>query len=103
MTIAHLTPEDMRQFAEADRRNPRVTKLNQLLRAYAEQQGGLTLSYWKLAMGRIWGDPVMMTTDEVAKRLQLPVSQLQGIVEETDRAIRPAWEASAEYHLPPTH
>jgi hypothetical protein len=102
MAIAHLSPEEMRQFAEAGKRYPRAVKLDQLIRAYAEQQGGLTLSYWKLALGRLWGDPIMMTTDEVAKRLGRPVSELRRIVEETDRAIRPDWETSPEYRMPPT-
>jgi hypothetical protein len=100
MAIAHLSPEEMRQFADADKRYPRAVKLDELVRAYAEQQGGLTLSYWKLALGRLWGEPIMMSTDEVAKRLHRPVSELQAIVEETDRAVRPEWEASAEYHMP---
>lgn len=57
------------------------------VRAYAEKQAGLTLQYWKLALARVWGDPFMMTNDEVARRLGVSESELEQIVTETSVAL----------------
>ena len=81
----------MSYFLDRSRRDPRALAADDDVRAYAEKQGGLTLAYWRLALGRIWGEPYMMTMDEVAKRLGRPVSELQGLVDETHAAL--GWES----------
>lgn len=46
---------------------------------YAEEQGGRTLEYWRLSLGRIWGEPIMMTGDAVALRLRWTVDEVDEI------------------------
>lgn len=93
MTIAHLDEDDMAYFLDDARRDPRALAADRQVRAYAEERGGLTLAYWRLALGRIWGEPYMMTIDEVAKRLKRPVSELQVVVDETHAAL--GWDDAA--------
>lgn len=87
MAIAHLDDEAMSYFLDRSRRDPRALQADDDLRAFAEERGGLTLAYWKLALGRIWHEPYMMTIDEVAIRLERPVSDLQKVVDETHAAL----------------
>lgn len=87
MGVAHLGPDEMAYFADPSQRYPQAVRADEQIRDYAERTGGLTLEYWQLALGRIWGQPYMMTTDEVAKRLRRPISELQRIEDETSRAL----------------
>lgn len=87
MGVAHLSPDEMAYFSDPTRRYPPALEADQRLREYAEHVGGLTLRYWQLALGRVWGQPYMMTTDEAASRLGLPISELQLIEDETNRAL----------------
>jgi hypothetical protein len=87
MGIAHLDPEEMAYFTDPSRRYPPAVRADEQLRGYAERVGGLTLEYWQLALGRVWGRPYMMTTDEVAKLLDRPLSELERIEEETNQAL----------------
>src|SRR5262249_30952061 len=87
MGVAHLSPDEMAYFSDSARRYPPAVLADQRLREYAERVGGLTLRYWQLALGRVWGQPYMMTVDEAASRLGLPISQLQAIDDETNRAL----------------
>lgn len=78
-------------------RDPAVAKLYELLKAEAERRGGVTLAVWKLHMARLWGEPLIMTSDEVAQRLNLPVSRVTAIITDTKDAVRDSWMASEEY------
>lgn len=82
MGVAHLDQEAMDFFKNRSPEDPAVIA-DARIKEYAEQAGGLTLQYWKLKLGRIWGDPIMMTDDEVAKRLNLPIADLRKVSDET--------------------
>lgn len=97
MTIVRLSESEMRGFEQSAEEDPAIKRLNQLTVEYAQKQGGITLEFWKLHMGRLFGLPWMMTVDECAKRLRLPISQLKSIAIESEYAIAKRWEASAEY------
>lgn len=95
MGVVHLTPAKMQHWASLPE-DPPVAVNDRQVRVYAEQQGGVTLRYWKLALARVWGDPFMMTNDEVAKRLGVAESDLEQIVADTNAAL--AWN-SPRCHL----
>lgn len=99
MTVVRFTEEEMSNWREADRRTPRTRKLFELAKAHAEQEGGQTLELWKNHMGRLWGIPIMMTIDDAAQRMNIPVSRAQQIYDDSIEAIRPEWEASPEFHV----
>lgn len=84
--VVHLTPAEMQHWASLPEDHP-VAVNDRQVRAYAETQGGLTLQYWKLALGRVWGDPFMMTNDEVARRPGVAEADLEQIVTETNAAL----------------
>ncbi|MGQ0481761.1 MAG: hypothetical protein ACT4O0_12160 [Pseudonocardia sp.] len=87
MGVAHLGPEEMAYFTDPSQRDPRAVRVEEQLRGYAERVGGLTLEYWQLALGHVWGRPHMMTMDEAAKRLDRPISELRRIDEQTNEAL----------------
>jgi hypothetical protein len=93
----------MEGFAQAEAADPAIAKLYELIVAHATAKGGRTLEVWRLSMGRLFGDPVMMTTDEVAARLDLPVSEVTRVIEETNAAVRPLWTASQEFKRSPRY
>jgi hypothetical protein len=99
MTVVRFTEQEMESWPEADRRTPRTRKLYELAKAHAEQEGGQTLELWKYHMGRLWGIPIMMTIDDAARRMNIPVSLAQQIYDNSIEAIRPTWEASPEFHI----
>jgi hypothetical protein len=85
VSVAHLDAEAMAFFASRPNDAPSVIA-DAKIREYAERQGGRTLAYWRLCLGRIWGDPIMMTSDEVAKRLGWSVAEADEINDQTMRA-----------------
>ena len=85
MSVVHLDVDEMAFFASRPSDDPAVIA-DAKIREYAEQQGGRTLAYWRLSLGRIWGDPIMMTSDEVAKRLGWSVAEAEEIDDRTMRA-----------------
>jgi hypothetical protein len=87
MTVVTLSKSDLQAFEESLKQNPELAELQRLTVQYAEERGGLTLAFWRLHQGQMFGEPVMMTTDECAKRLRVPVSALSAIYEETQRWI----------------
>lgn len=97
MTVVRFTDQDMREWDIADRKTPRTRKLFELAKSHAEHSGGLTLKLWQLHMGRLWGIPVMMTLDDAAKHVKIPVPQAQQVFDDTMTAIRSEWETSPEY------
>ena len=100
MTVVRFTEQEMEGWREAHRKTPRTRKLYDLAMAHAEREGGQTLELWKNHMGRLWGIPIMMTIDDAARQMNLPMSRAQKIYDHTIEAIRPEWEASPEYHIP---
>jgi len=97
MTIVHHTPEDMKAWRKSWAQDPAIAKLYELTVRRATEQGGLTLKVWKLHMGQIFGEPVMMSSDEVARRLKLPLSDVMRVIEDTNAHVVPAWKATPEY------
>lgn len=85
MSVAHLDDEAMAFFASRPSDDPAVIADTKIRRC-AEEQGGRTLEYWRLSLGRIWGDPIMMTADEVALRLGWTVEEAEEIDDRTMRA-----------------
>jgi hypothetical protein len=74
MTVVRFTEQDMEKWREADRQTPRTRKLYDLAMAHAEQEGGQTLEFWKLHMGRLWEIPVMMNIDDAAQRMNIRIA-----------------------------
>jgi hypothetical protein len=58
------------------------------VRAHAERTGRVTLQYWRLHMGPFFGEASVMNTAQVAKQLDVPVSDLQEIRRETMALVR---------------
>lgn len=82
MGVAHLDQDTMKFFRDRNPEDPSVIA-DSRIQEYAERTGGVTLKYWQLALGRIWGEPFMMSNDEVARRLELPESDIDEIFAET--------------------
>lgn len=85
MGVVHLGEDEMAMFRDRRADDPAVIA-DSRIKTYAEEQGGLALAYWKLAMGRVWGDPIMMTDDEAAARLDVPLGDVDAIFDETMNA-----------------
>jgi hypothetical protein len=100
LTVVHFTAAELRGFEDSYARGPSMRKLRDLTVDHARKQGGLTLAFWELHQGQFFGKPAMMTVDECAKRLGIPVSRAAAILDETQRAIVPRWKASPEYRDP---
>jgi len=97
MAVVKLDPEEMKALDGRLSADPAVAKLYALLKAEAERRGGKTLAVWKLHMGKLWGVPVVMTSDEVAKRLRMPVSTVAKHINSVTDAVRNDWKATREY------
>lgn len=97
MVVTHLSDEELDAFKASARDNPAVAKLNELEIAHVTEVGGIALDVWRLYQGVIFGDPIMMSADEVASRLELPVSEVEGIIEDVNAAVRPAWRETPEW------
>lgn len=93
----HLTPGDMEGLARASAANPAVARLNELIVEEAERVGGLGLQAMRLSMGHIFGEPWMMTIDEVADRLGLSEEAVSDAIEQIHRAARGRWITTAEF------
>lgn len=96
-TVIQHTPKEIRQWQKELDKRPASKKWSELMVAYARAQGGLTLEYWRLSSGPDFGEPQMMSSDEIASRLDVPVSDLHLIYRATMEAIVPVWHASPEY------
>lgn len=82
MGIVHMNQSEMDFFRNRRPNDPAVLA-DKKIRNYAEAKGGLTLAVWRLTMGRLWGEPLMMTKDEVSVRLNRTESDVQAIYDET--------------------
>lgn len=80
--IVHMNRSEMKFFRNRKPDDPAVIA-DEKIRKYAEAKGGLTLAVWKLTMGRLWGEPLMMTKDEVGVRLNRTESDIQAIYDTT--------------------
>jgi NADH:ubiquinone oxidoreductase subunit E len=87
----------MKAFQEADAKDPAIAKLKEITVRHATEAGGLTLAIWRLAQGQFFGEPMLMSLDEVAKQLEMPLSEVRRIVTETDERIRAEWRRTSEY------
>jgi hypothetical protein len=95
--VVRITPAEIEELAGRLSTDPAVAKLYELTKEHVEREGGLTLAVYKLHLARLWGEPFVMTSDEVARRLQLPVSRVTEIMTEVQNAVRPMWLATPEY------
>ncbi|SRR6266702_5190494 len=104
MGVIQLSPEDLKSLRDVMDADPVSTKLRVLIVDYATKEGGQTLAFWRLFQGFLFGEPHMMSADEVAKRMGLPVSKMHAIYAETMEAVQPLWFSSPEYKAnPPRH
>lgn len=80
---------------------PSLNKWATLLREYAISKGGLTLKFWQLHLGAVFRDqdvdPDPRTVEDVAAILNVPVSSLVRIMDETRGAVLPGWQNSPEH------
>jgi hypothetical protein len=97
MPVVRMDADELAALGGRLSSDPAVDQLYELLKAEAERRGGATLAVWKLHMARLWGEPLVMSADEVAKRLSLPVSEVAAIVADVQRAVRDDWMATAAY------
>ena len=97
MTVVRLTDHEMAAFQAADHRNPGVSKLYELIVDYAKDQGGIVEQFWRLHMGRLFGEPMMMTFDECAQQLDLPLSEVEQIFARSRQAVLARWKQTPEY------
>lgn len=96
MPVVRLSPPEMVAFA-SEGRDPAIRKLEEITARYVTQQGGLLERIWRLHQGYIFGEPIMMTTDEIAKQLKLPLSEITAILAPADQAIHAQWRQTDEF------
>ncbi len=97
MPVVHMNEAELAALGGRLSEDPAVDKLYRLIKERAEREGGTTLAVWRLHMARLWGEPLMMTSDEVASRLKLPVSVVEGAITSVRKAAREQWLATEEY------
>jgi len=97
MAIVKITPEEMHELGGRLSADPAVAKLYELIKGEAEKQGGSVLAVWRLHLGKLWGNPYVMSPDEVARRLDLPVSEVSRRIDDVRQIVQPKWLASDEY------
>lgn len=97
MTIVRLSGEQVRGFEESRKQNPAIDRLYELEAAEVTARGGLALDIWRLHIGHMFGEPVMMTLDEVAKQLDMPEEEVREIVEDVKKVVLPRWHETPEY------
>jgi hypothetical protein len=63
---------------------------------YARSKGGLTLDVWRLKKGPWFGEPqVVVGVEAIAETLQVPVSEVTRVLEETHNALSPQLQEMA--------
>jgi len=92
-----LTSEERAQQAEVDAAHPWMLVERRLIRQFAERRGGVTLEYLRLAEGPHFGRRPVLSDEECAKRLNVPVSTLRSIRLELARETFPELVASPEF------
>lgn len=78
-------------------RRPASRKLRDLVVAAATEEGGLVLKVWQALEPQYWGLGDPLTSDQVAKTLNLPVSTVHEIADRIRSKVRPLWIASPEH------
>jgi hypothetical protein len=97
VTIVRLSGEQLRGFDESRKQNPAIDKLHELEVAEVTARGGLALEIWRLNLGQLFDEPVMMTLDEVAKQLEMSEEEVQKIVGDVMEVVLPRWHETPEY------
>jgi hypothetical protein len=97
MPIVNLSAKEMEGFAHAWAENPAAAKLNELTVQEAERVGGLGLKTMRLFRGLIFGDPVMMTLDEVAARLGVSEESVVAALDPITKAAAARWVETEEF------
>lgn len=91
----YLTQEQMARFERHFSETPRFRMMRDLILEYTGAQGGLTLEFWRSSQGIFFGEPVLRTMAAVAERLDVPVSELHTVWNETWDWVRPQLDADA--------
>jgi hypothetical protein len=97
VVIVRFSGKQLREFEELRGQEPAVDKLYELEVAEVTARGGLALEIWRLHMGQLFGEPVMMTLDEVAKQLAMPEEEVKEIAGDVHKVVLPRWHQTAEY------
>jgi hypothetical protein len=97
VTIVRFSGTQLREFEELRGQEPAVDKLHELEVAEVTARGGLALDIWRLHMGQLFGEPVMMTLDEVAKHLDMPEEEVRRIALDVHKVVLPRWHETPEY------
>ena len=84
-------------FARSRIDNPAIAKLHELTVQEAERIGGLGLEAMRLFQGQIFGEPVMMTLDDVAKRLGLSQDAVSDAIRPINTAAVERWKTTDEF------
>lgn len=99
VTVVRLGADELEGFARSGIDNPAVAKLCELTIEEAERIGGLGLEAMRLFQGQIFGEPVMMSTDEVAKRLGISEEAVSEALEPIQHAAAERWKTTDEFKL----
>lgn len=97
-----MSPTQIASLDEALKRRPSAQKKRELIVQRARAEGGLTLTFWKLFKGPWFGEPTMLSLEECATELKIPVSELIKLGDRTMDSIRtelensPEWKASRQ-------
>jgi hypothetical protein len=88
-----LTPYQVRAWQELEALVPGWRVEPRLIAQYAGARGGLTLAFWRLKLGPAFDRPTVWSIERCAEELDVPVSDLARISEETRAWVWPRLEA----------
>jgi hypothetical protein len=97
VTVVGLSAQEMEGFARSRADNPVIAKLQDLNVEEAERAGGIGLAAMRLYQGQIFGEPVMMSIDEVAKRLGVSEEAVLEAIAPIQEAAAERWKASEQF------
>lgn len=97
MTVISFDAEGMRKYRASRAKHRWVRTREEITLRVVHQRGGRTLEVFKLLDGRLFGAPWLMTSDEVARRLNLPVSEVIKVAESAYRVIWDEYRRLPEY------
>jgi hypothetical protein len=97
MPVVYHTPESLAEWQASTAADPAMAKLRDLTVEYVQAQGGLVLDVWRHYMGQWFGEPWMMTLNEVGARLGISENHAENIVRATDAVVVPKWRRTEEF------
>jgi hypothetical protein len=87
-----LSSRQLHAWHEVDRLVPGWALQSRLISQYAHDRGGLTLAFWRLRRGPIFGQDTVLSIERCAQELRVPVSDLVKIATDTQAWVRPRLE-----------